>query len=314
MRRLIVHNPTNEHTKNFREYNLFWDELTDELKKKYQVVENRYFEDAHKDRMKIRLKKRHNEELHLMECEYVIEDEDSGDFWILSVAEQISQAILVEQNNPHLKKVLYSQYIPDQIAHHFRSNSHKIQPWIFFQQNVIDLEPYYEKRKNITSFEDKLFFKGLTTYRPIVDHIDKNLLSENNLTSSTTYFDELIRHKVCLSVGGTANGDLCYRDVECMALGIPLLRFDYVTTLYQPLIPNYHYFSVPIQLDIPKHNDVYKDRLGMDRHAKMLENRFKEVVNNESYLNFVSQNARTYYEKYLSKTARVKFTMELLNL
>ena len=66
------------------------------------------------------------------------------------------------------------------------------------------------------------------------------------------YFDLLTDYDMCLSIGGVANGDLCYRDVECMALGIPLLRFDFVTTLNPALIPNYHYISIPIQLDFPK--------------------------------------------------------------
>ena len=34
MRKIIVHNPCNEHTRYFRMYNLFWDELTEELKRK----------------------------------------------------------------------------------------------------------------------------------------------------------------------------------------------------------------------------------------------------------------------------------------
>ena len=55
MKKIIVHNPCNEHTRYFRDYNLFWDELTDRLKQKYTVVENRYFENAHKERFRVNL-------------------------------------------------------------------------------------------------------------------------------------------------------------------------------------------------------------------------------------------------------------------
>jgi hypothetical protein len=99
-----------------------------------------------------------------------------------------------------------------------------------------------------------------------------------------------------------------------MAIGVPLLRFDFVTTLNPALIPNYHYISVPLQMDLPKQNDVLKDRLGEYRHAKMLENKFKEVINDKDFLNFISKNARKYYENYLDKKSRIQHTLNLLNI
>lgn len=314
MRNLLIHNPCNEHTRYYRDYNLFWDDLTGELKKNHTVTENRYFEEAHFNRMKIYLQKRQHEYLELMECEYVIEDLDSGEFWILSVAEQFTGGILAEQSNPYLKKVLYSQYIPDQIVHHAREFSNKYIPWIFFPQDVVDLESYYNKRLEKTELIPKLFFRGNTEYRPIVDFINKDILSETKKIENKNYFDLLTDYDMCLSIGGVANGDLCYRDVECMALGIPLLRFDFVTTLNPALIPNYHYISIPIQLDFPKERDVFKDRLGNERHAKLIEERYHQVINNKNLLSFISKNAREYYEKYLSNEGRIKHTLNLLDL
>jgi hypothetical protein len=107
-RRLIVHNPTNERTRYYRNYNLFWDELTDELKKRYQVEENRYFENAHFERREIFLKNYSSKDFLLLECEYVIEDLESGEFWVLSVSDDLGYATLREQNNPLCKKVLIS--------------------------------------------------------------------------------------------------------------------------------------------------------------------------------------------------------------
>lgn len=313
-RNFLIHNPCNENTRYYREYNLFWDELTDELKKKYNIIENRYYEGAHYSRMQIQLQKRTQEFLDLLECEYVIEDLDNGDFWILSIAEQMSGCILTESNNPHLKKVLYSQYIPEQIVHHTKENANKYLPWIFFQQDVVDLEKYYENRKEKKELIPRLFFRGNTQYRPIVDYIDKEILSDTKKIENKDYFDLLTDYEICLSIGGVANGDLCYRDVECMALGIPLLRFDFVATLNPPLIPNYHYISIPLQLDLPKERGVHKDRLGDEKHAKLIEQRFHEVIQNKNFLNYISKNAREYYEKYLSKESRVQHTLNLLNL
>lgn len=311
MRKLIVHNPCNEHTKNYRDYNLFWDDLTEVLKTKYSVSENRYFQNAHFEKMGVKLNKG---TLYLNECEYVIEDADSHDFWILSINEQLSCGILNEQFNPHLKKVLYSQYIPDQIVHHCGENSYKYIPWIFFPQNVVDLEFYYQKRKEKEELIPKIFFKGGTEYRPIINYIDENILSETKKITQKNYFENLIDYDMCLSVGGVANGDLCYRDVECMALGIPLIRFEFVTTLNPGLIPNYHYISIPLPKDLPRFNDVPKDRLGNENHAKLIEERFYEVINNRNYLKFISENARKYYEDYLSRYNRIHHTLNLLGL
>jgi len=315
MEKLFIYSPQNERTKNYRDYNLFFDDLTEKLKSKYEVIEYRYSEHAHTDRTKYKIKNLLNEFIELMECEYLIQKEN-GDFYILSVSEQISSAILTEQNNSYLKKVLYSQYIPDQMVHHCKENTYKYLPWIFFPQNVNNFDKYYDMRKKI-NFENQLsnlFFKGNTTYRPIVNLIDKNILSSNKILKELNYFEELINYRISLSIGGTANGDLCYRDIECMALGVPLLRFDFVTTLNPALIPNYHYVSIPLQLDLPIVNDVLKDRLGIEKHAKLIEDKFKQVINNENMLNFISKNAREYYEKYLSPKNRVDYTLELLGL
>ena len=313
-RNLLIHNPTNEFTKNYRDYNLFWDELTNELKSIHNVTENRYYKTAHLDRMKIYLKKRSVDFLELHECEYVIEDIDSGEFWVLSVSDQMTSSILNEKENPFLKKVLYSQYIPDQIVHHAKEYSHKYIPWIYFKQEVIDISQYYEKRKKITNFIPKLFFKGLTTYRPIIDHINPEIITDFKKIRNQNYFNSLIEYKVALSVGGAAVGDLCYRDIEYLSLGIPFIKFDFVTTLNPCLIPNYHYISIPLQMDFPQVNDVLKDRLGEKKHAKLIEDRFNSVVNDIDFLNYVSENARHYYENHLSSDVRVNKTLNLLNL
>jgi glycosyltransferase involved in cell wall biosynthesis len=65
---------------------------------------------------------------------------------------------------------------------------------------------------------------------------------------------------------------------------------------------------------MPRHNDVATDRLAEPHHVKLVEERFKEVVNDENFLNFISKNAREYYENNLSSKNRVKKTLEILEL
>jgi hypothetical protein len=312
-RRLLVHNPTNEKTRYYRNYNLFWDELTEELKKRYQVEENRYFENAHFERSEIFLKNPTAKDFLLLECEYVIEDLDSGEFWILSVSDDLGYATLREQNNPLCKKVLISQFIDYKIKHHVGNNFDKYSPWIYFPSNMVDLEQFYFKRKYQKDFESKMYFRGNVSQRPALEHFSSELLfCPQDTTTSEQYFQEMSKYKVALSMAGV--GELCYRDIECMAVGIPLIRFEFQAEMYEKLIPNFHYISIPYPDDMPRHNDVATDRLAEPHHVKLVEERFKEVVNDENFLNFISKNAREYYEKNLSSKNRVKKTLEILEL
>jgi hypothetical protein len=311
MRKVTVHNPCNEHTRYFRDYNLFWDELTDELKTKYDITENRYYELANQQRFKVNLKNQTSCDdcFLIMECEYVIEFEDTGEFYVMSVSDDLSHAILNEHQNPLLKKVLISQFDRNKIESHVTSTyMEKYSPWIYFPCTIDNLEVYYEKRKTIDEFVDEMYFKGTSiSDRPIVTHISPDYLNGYTpIGSPNTYFDDLIKYKVGLSVAG--RGELCYRDIEYMGIGIPMLRFDYISELNPDLIPNYHYISIERPDDLPI------DRLGNETHAKLLEERFLEVKDNKEFLDFISKNARDYYVNYLSKNNRVKHTLNLLNI
>ena len=311
MEKIIIHNPCNEHTRYFRNYNLFWDDLTEELGKKYELVENRYYNNAHKDRYKISLKKQTCavDEFLLLECEYVIEFIDTGEFYVLSVSDTLTHAILNEKNNNSLKKVLVSQFNKNEIFEHVgESNIHKYSPWIYFPCLVYDLDAFYKKRKDIEEFIDKMYFRGSSiSDRPIVTLINKNyLMGYESIYNPTNYFDDLIKYKIGLSIAG--RGELCYRDIEYMALGIPFIRFEYISELNPKLIPNYHYISI----DRPENLTI--DRLGKIEHAKMIEKKFLEIKDDVNFLNFISKNSREYYENYLSRDNNVKHTLNLLNL
>jgi hypothetical protein len=311
MRKVTVHNPCNEHTRYFRDYNLFWDELTDELKTKYDVTENRYYELANQQRFKVNLKNQTSCDdcFLLMECEYVIEFEDTGEFYVMSVSDDLSHAMLNEHQNSLLQKVLISQFDRNKIESHVTSTyMEKYSPWIYFPCTIDDLDVFYEKRKTIDEFIDKMYFRGTSiSDRPIVTHVSPDYLNGYTpIGGPNTYFDDLIKYKVGLSVAG--RGELCYRDIEYMGLGIPMLRFNYLSELNPNLIPNFHYIAI----DRP--DDLLIDRLGNETHAKLLEERFLEVKDDKEFLDFISKNARDYYNNYLSKNNRVKHTLNLLNI
>jgi hypothetical protein len=307
MTKIKIHNPTNEYTKNNRYYNYFFDVFTEYLKSFFEVEENRDFPDAHKERQKIYLQKGVSNDLWMMECEYIIENMDTGEFVILSVSDDLSHCILNEQSNPYLKKVLVSQFIPTKMSSHIGKNLYKYSPWIYFQAIVIDLEPFYQKRTRELPTEDKLYFKGTSLDdRLILNHINKDIITTFNPISYNLYFDEIIKHKIALSVDG--RGEFCYRDIECFAIGVPIIRFEYDSVMYDPLIPNYHYIS------IPRPPDMKLYRLGNQFHAELLMERYKEVLNDTEFLNYISRNARKYYEKNCLMHNATKNTYKLLNL
>lgn len=310
---LKIHNPCGPKTRYFRNYNLFWDELTDALKEKYTIIENREFEEAHTDKFFTTLSSS-AEPILVKECEYVIEDQSTGDFQVLSVSDELSPIVIREKDNPKFKKAFISQFIEQKISENVKDVDimEKYSPWIYFQQDVFDLEPYYTKRQGKSHFIDKLYFSGTPSSRPILNHFDKTVVENARPKPKEQYFDELIDYRVGLSIAGV--GELCYRDVEYMILGIPFIRFEFQTQLVEPLIPNYHYISIPYDYTIPKNNDVCTDRLGEYKHAKKIEARFMEVIGNKEYLSFVGANARKYYLDHLSPKVRIKKTLKLLGL
>lgn len=315
MKNLNICYPTNKNVINLnRDHTVFFIDLINELKKKYNVRVYGESENAHCDGYVYELESDSSVRLKVFDCEMVIEDVDNHNFYILSAHDQISSTILDQQNNPNLKKVLYSQFIPKEIIHHTGKNYFKYHPWIYFKQSGEDIEDFFIKRNVIKEKKEKLYFKGTDIDRPILKYFDKDILVDYNKVHTNTYFDDLINYDVAFAVGGAANGDICYRDVEYLQLGIPFIKFEYITMLETPLIPNYHYISIDLPEDLPIHNGVQKDRLGNEKHSKMVEEKFKEVIKNKDFLKSISLNGRKYYEDNLSKDKRIQKTINLLNL
>lgn len=304
---IIVHNPCNERTRRYRNYNLFWDELTIYLKKYFNVEENRYFEFADSKMYLVKLKKGISDEFYLKECEYVIENLDNGEFHIISVSDELAHAALNERANPLCKTILISQFEPTSIEHHAKEYFYKYKPWVYFQSTFADLDELYLKRQLIASKEKNLFFRGTSLAdRSFLDHLDKNYITGFNPCDSVTYFNELITHKLAISIDG--RGEFCYRDIECFGCGVPVIRFEFKSIFNDPLIPNYHYIS------IPRPNDMVLYRQGTKEHADVFMEKYFEVIENVTLLEQISNNARNYYLKNLTYDNMLKNTFDLLEL
>jgi FkbM family methyltransferase len=305
--KIRIHNPGNDITKYYRYYNVFWDKLTEKLKQIFDVEENTWFSNAHFERYNIQLIKGNSGHLPLLECEYIIENLENGEFIVLSASDGLTHAILNEKENPYLKKVLASQFLPRELLAHVGNKMYKYSPWLYFKSSIVDIEPYYQKRLLQNNFIDKMYFRGTSLEdREILHYIDKNLITDFTPLSQERYYDDIIQYKLALSIDGRA--EFCYRDIECLGLGIPMIRFEYESKFYEELIPNYHYVS------ISRPNDMTIYRKGNDSHAKLLESRFLQVVNDQEFLNFIAKNGREYYEKNCLLDKMINKTLVLSNI
>jgi len=305
-----VHNPTNSETRYSRNYNYFFDVFTNYLKKFFTVEENRYYKHAHKDKLKVDLINGLSNNFYVGECEYIIENFKTGEFVVLTVSDYpLTHAVLNEyrENNACFKKALISQYNPTIIEGHITTDKDKVEPWYYFQTDFVNLDVLYEKRKHIKTKLEKIYFKGSTSYRSFLDHISSDIITDNNTISPTeNYLNDLINYKLGLSIDGV--GEFCYRDVELMGIGVPMLRYEFLSKMNTPLVPNFHYISVDRPNDLP----LYRD--GTKVHADKLIERYREVIGDKEFLEFISKNARQYFDDNLKYENLIPKTFQLLKL
>lgn len=180
------------------------------------------------------------------------------------------------------------------------------------------MQELYEKRKTQEQI-DKLFFRGyMWDFRESMSSdlmqqkdvliIDKNKNDQN--IDYIAYLKEISRYKCCLSLpGGT---EICNRDIECFGVGVPVLRPLITTNYSEPLIPNYHYISCYHSCDyMDGGNPKFLNYNDMQANTMYIWNRIK---NNHEFLNFISQNARSWFERNCGMNNNIKHTMSKINL
>jgi hypothetical protein len=125
------------------------------------------------------------------------------------------------------------------------------------------------------------------------------------------YINECLNFKLILCSGGGGGyvcGDNCFRDIELYGLGIPTIRPKYIVKNFDPLIPNYHYISVDAEFD---EKFRYKNPAKL---ASDIYNKYKRVINDDEFLNYIAKNARGWYIKNLSYPNITNNIIKSLNL
>ena len=91
-------------------------------------------------------------------------------------------------------------------------------------------------------------------------------------------------------------------------LGIPTLRPKYAIETYIPLIPDYHYISID-----PEFDEKFKYKNHSDIANKIIK-KYNEVISDNDYLDFISNNSRQWYIDMLSYPNVVNNIIQSLKL
>jgi hypothetical protein len=307
--KLVIHQPKNFESRYYRYYNIFFDLLIQELYKNFDILESRYYKYANSKYYSTNLLCQ-DDALNMLECEMIIENYTTKEIKILSVSDDLTSAILNLQDSNYLNKVLVAQFNRNKILSHIKNqnNYHKYSPWIYFPQNHYDYEEYYQYRLQKNNLIDKFYFRGTSLeYRSIIQNFDKSLFEGGlPIGGFDLYAKDLLNHKMAFSIAG--RGEFCYRDIECMAMGIPLIRFKYHSEMEPNLIPDYHYISV----DRPEET-ILDSQLNAS-HAILIQEKFLQIKDDAEFLDFIASNARNYYNNNICGLNGVLHTIKLLNL
>ncbi|MCB1710975.1 MAG: hypothetical protein KDH96_00390 [Candidatus Riesia sp.] len=163
--------------------------------------------------------------------------------------------------------LIFDESWKEKYLNDFKPSTHRKQKAIF----IGDL---YDGRKEITDVLKK--HPGFVIY-------DQKYTFKDYLKTISEY-------AISLSLNGY--GEICYRDYESMAIGIPVLRSLLRGSYYKPLIPNFHYIvgSESATNGFLKYNSSYE---GI---ADQFIDMFERIYFDELYLNMISLNGRLYYE------------------
>jgi hypothetical protein len=173
------------------------------------------------------------------------------------------------------------------------------------------------KSTSIESTIPQLYFRGyLWDFRKyMIDHIkDPSILiidrnTNNQSLDYISYLKDLTQYRVALSLpGGT---EVCNRDIECFGIGVPVIR-PYLNIQYpDPLIPNYHYISCYTDCKYWDGNPWY---LNYGEFAEYLIYYLNKIKDDIEYLNFIRNNARSWFVKNCTLQNNINYVLSKLDL
>jgi len=189
--------------------------------------------------------------------------------------------------------------------HTYYTNHDNIETDLFNTYNMDKTLPQLYFRGYMWNFRS-LMSEYLLNNKDIII-IDKNI--NNNNYDYITYLKDLKNYRCALSLpGGT---EICNRDIECFAIGVPVIRPTILTNYPDPLIPDYHYINCyggPRYFDHKPKFISYKD------FSNNVIDTWNRVKNNIDYLNFIAKNAREWYKRNCTLEANSNYILSKINI
>lgn len=142
----------------------------------------------------------------------------------------------------------------------------------------------HESKSSSKYREQAMLFRGLF-YGEREYYSQKNTHPEITCTNAyykalPDYVKELVSYRCGLSFTGAA--EICHRDLEYLALGIPIIRPELKNTQFKnPLVSGQHYIGVE--------GTSYEEKM------QAINAKWEEVKNNYDLLDYIGNNAREWY-------------------
>ena len=237
----------------------------------------------------------------------IIQDRRSGQFWVLDEDDQPvpkGRPTKAALSDPRCQSYLKSQYDP---VSYSRYPYTKVRPWTYFECSAEECQPIVDELRAVERTRRQLYFRGWTSYANRARIL--NALRPSGFLEHTTskleyvqYLRECSQYKLALSLPG--HGNLCNREIEAFGIGTAVLMPRHKHQLHDPLIPDYHYVSVPVDT---KHDSPLKV-------ARAIEARYHQVIDQPDYLHRIARNAIAWYEQNVRYPAALDLTARLLGI
>lgn len=256
-----------------------------------------------------------NYDATISDCDMLIHDVENdimkGITWS-ETRNKLFDGVFAKRNNKNdiLMLTQYYGWFPRdfKVEEHY---NFKVLPTTYYTFTPTINHNYWYRRRQFIDFDKQInqMFCLSSTGRPLMNQLKEHGVLGPHEQGGEAYFDLAIKYRVGFSVTGTP--EVCSREIEYMAIGLPNFRMEYMTQLGPPLIPNYHYVAVD-RSNFPW--DANKDREGGPEYVEAHIKRFNEVKDDREFLSFISKNAREYYEEYCSDHNRLKHVLSALEL
>lgn len=220
-----------------------------------------------------------------------------------------NDVLLVSQFNNVFPQEVAEGYTRETLPYAFAVKSTTFYPF----DPKTNMDYFYHQRR----FKqwDTLIDKMVCLTTPTTARMDLQPLHDRGVLDYGTgydyneYLSRLLEYKIGLSIAGSA--EICHREMEYMAIGLPNMHLTYMTQLDPPLIPNMHYIEVSSK-NFPK--DMWMNRAGGPEYVEAYITRFLEVKDNTDFLKYIVHNAREYYVANCAPHTRLQRNLILLGI